>query len=175
MVSESQPTLNNEKAIEQAWKIHAAQAEWTGKVDAKASFAFAVESAIIATVVALSADGRLYSDLSDWLSGAFYWIGLLSLMAGAFFALVVVRPRLKEDVVRKMSDDNFIYFGHAQYWDADELATALKERDILPVITRQIVVMADIAWRKHRWVQLSMTLGGIGGALLVACGLLQRF
>jgi len=166
---------SNDKAIEQAWKIHAAQAEWTGKVDAKASFAFAVESAIIATTVALSANGRLFSNLDGWLDGALYWIGVLSLLAGAFFALVVVRPRLKADVVKKMAKENFIYFGHVQYWESDDLAHALKERDILPVITRQIVVMADIAWQKHRWVQLSMSLGGVGGALLVACGLIQRF
>lgn len=167
--------MNDKDAIDNAWKIHAAQAEWTGKVDAKASFAFAIESAIIATTVALSANGRLYSNLNGWLSGAFFWLGILSLLAGAFFALVVVRPRLKADAVKKMADDNFIYFGHAQYWEIDDLAKALRERDILPVITRQIVVMADIAWQKHRWVQLSMTLGGVGGALLVACGLIQRF
>ena len=167
--------MSDKDAIDNAWKIHAAQAEWTGKVDAKASFAFAVESAIIATTVALSADGRLFSDPNGWPDSAFYWIGILSLLAGAFFALVVVTPRLKADIVKKMAGDNFIYFGHAQYWESDDLATALKERDILPVITRQIVVMADIAWQKHRWVQLSMTLGGVGGALLVACGLVQNF
>ncbi|MCC9175848.1 Pycsar system effector family protein [Arthrobacter sp. zg-Y179] len=174
MIFRKQPP-SNDKAIEQAWKIHAAQAEWTGKVDAKASFAFAVESAIIATTVALSANGRLFSNISGWLDETLYWIGVLSLLAGAFFALVVVRPRLKADVVKKMAEDNFIYFGHAQYWESGDLAQALKERDILPVITRQIVVMADIAWQKHRWVQLSMSLGGVGGALLVACGLIQRF
>lgn len=85
------------------------------------------------------------------------------------------RNRLKADVVKKMSAENFIFFGHAQYWESDDLATALKERDILPMITRQIVIMAEIAWKKHRWVQVSMTLGGVGGALMVACGLLQRF
>lgn len=167
--------MSDKDAIDNAWKIHAAQTEWTGKVDAKASFAFAVESAIIATTVALSADGRLFSNFNGWLEGAFYWVGILSLMAGAFFALVVVTPRIKADIVKITAGDNFIYFGHAQYWESDDLAAVLKERDILPVITRQIVVMAEIAWQKHRWVQLSMTLGGVGGALLVACGLIQNF
>lgn len=142
-------------AVDNAWKINAAQIDWTGKVDTKASFAFTLESAIIATTVALTADGRLFSDLHLAIAVVFYWMGLLSLAVGAFFALVVVRPRLKSADVKKASDENFIYFGHAQYWEADDLAEALKEREILPVITRQIVVMADIAWQKHRWVQWS--------------------
>jgi hypothetical protein len=167
--------VDEKNAIDNAWKIHAAQVDWTGKVDTKASFAFALESAIIATTVALSASGRLFSDLPPGIGPLFYWLGLLSLVAGAFFALVVVRPRLKATGLHKGSEENYIYFGHAQYWEGDDLAAALKERDILPVITRQIVVMADIAWQKHRWVQWSMTLGGVGGALLVACGLIQSF
>lgn len=93
--------MNDKDAIHSAWKIHAAQAEWTGKVDAKASFAFAIESAIIATTVALSANGRLFSNLNGWLTGTLFWLGILSLLAGAFFALVVVRPRLKADAVKK--------------------------------------------------------------------------
>ncbi|WP_284984448.1 Pycsar system effector family protein [Arthrobacter sp. efr-133-TYG-118] len=167
--------MEDKEAIDNAWKIHAAQVDWTGKVDAKASFAFALESAVIATTVALSADGRLFSNLTTGITPVFYWLGLLSLVAGAFFALVVVRPRLKATGLQKASSENYIYFGHAQYWESDELDAALRKGDILPVITRQIVVMADIAWQKHRWVQWSMTLGGVGGALLVACGLIQSF
>lgn len=167
--------MEEKEAVDNAWKIHAAQVDWTGKVDTKASFAFALESAVIATAVALSAKDRLFSDLPEGIVTLFYWAGLLSLVAGAFFALVVVRPRLKASGVQTTSADNFIYFGHVQYWEADNLAEALKARDILPVITRQIVVMAEIAWQKHRWVQWSMTLGGVGGALLVACGLIQSF
>lgn len=161
--------------IDNAWKIHAAQVDWTGKVDVKASFAFTLESAIIATTVILSSNGRLFTDLPPGLASLSYWIGILSLAVGAFFALVVVRPRLKSPGLEKASENNYIYFGHAQYWQADELADALREGDILPVITRQIVVMAEIAMTKHRWVQWSMTLGGIGGALLVGCALLQTF
>lgn len=167
--------VEEKSALDNAWKIHAAQVDWTGKVDAKASFAFALESAVIATTVALSADGRLFSSLPPGVVSVFYWLGLLFLAAGSFFALVVVRPRLKASQIERSSAENFIYFGHAQYWESDDLAVALKERDILPVVTRQIVVMAEIAWQKHRWVQHSMTLGGVGGALLVACGLIQSF
>lgn len=40
--------------LETAWRIHAGLGEWTSKVDAKASFALALESAGVATVIALS-------------------------------------------------------------------------------------------------------------------------
>lgn len=162
-------------AIEKAWKIHQAQADWTGKVDAKASFAFAIESAAIATTVALSGNNRLFSGRPVGIIDLLYWIGLLALLAGAFFAIAVVIPRLKSAGALKASRSNYIYFGHVRHWEPHELAEALKTRDILPVITRQIVIMGDIAWSKHRWVQISMGCGALGGLSLGACGLLIGF
>jgi hypothetical protein len=162
-------------AIETAWKIHAAHVDWTGKVDTKATFAFAFCSAVIGIAVGLSAKDRLYSGLANGTSVTFYWIGLLALLAGAIFAITAVIPRLKSEGLQKASAENFIYFGHTQHWEPEDLRDALTNRDILPVITRQITVMADIAWQKHRWVQISMWCGASGGALLVASGLIQSF
>lgn len=169
------PTPSHSAAIEQAWKIHQAQADWTGKVDAKASFAFAIESAAMATTVALSGDKRLFSGRTAGINDALYWIGLLALLAGAFFAVAVVIPRLKSDGALKASKNNYIYFGHVRHWEPDELAQALNGRDILPVITKQIIVMGDIAWHKHRWVQISMWCGVLGALSLGACGLMISF
>ncbi|WP_454810540.1 Pycsar system effector family protein [Paenarthrobacter nitroguajacolicus] len=167
--------MTDKDAIDNAWKIHAAQVDWTGKVDAKASFAFALESAAIVSTVALSASGRIFGDLSDPTAGWFYGIGLALILVGATFAVAVVIPRLKSDLVKSKSPENYIFFGHAQHWEPDDLATALKDDDILPVISRQIVVMADIAWQKHRWVQLSMFTGCAGGVCIVFAALILRF
>ncbi len=167
--------MTDKDVIDNAWKIHAAQADWTGKVDAKATFAFAFCSAVIGITVGLSAKDRLYSGLANGVAVTFYWIGLLALLAGAVFAITAVIPRLKSDGLQKASSENFIYFGHTQHWEPEDLAEALTSRDILPVITKQITVMADIAWQKHRWVQISMWCGASGGALLVASGLIQSF
>lgn len=161
--------------VEQAWKIHQAQAEWTGRVDAKASFAFTIESAAIATTVALSDGDRLFSNRSGNFVEVMYWGGLFALLAGAFFAVAVVMPRLRSDVARKAAKNNFIYFGHVRHWDSVELAAALQDSDILAVLTRQIVVMGDIAWKKHRWVQISMVCGAIGGSLIGICGIVLSF
>jgi hypothetical protein len=77
--------------------------------------------------------------------------------------------------VKSKAPDEFIYFGLAQHWDLDELVAAIKERDILPVISRQIVVMAVIAWQQHRWVQRSMFLGCAGRVFIVLAALTLRF
>lgn len=167
--------MTDNDAIDNAWKIHGAQADWTGKVDAKASFAFGLESAAIVSVVALSAKGRIFGDLSDPAAAWLYGVGLALILAGAVFAVTVVIPRLKSDLVKSTAPENFIYFGHAQHWEPDDLEAALKEREILPVISRQIVVMADIAWQKHRWVQLSMFTGCAGGVCIVLAALVLRF
>lgn len=167
--------MTDKDAIDNAWKVHAAQVDWTGKVDAKASFAFALESAAIVSTVALSAKGRIFGDLSDPAAGRLYGIGLALILIGAVFAVAVVIPRLKSDTVKSTAAENFIYFGHAQHWEPDELTVALKERELLPVISRQIVVMADIAWQKHRWVQLSMFAGCAGGVCIVLAALVLRF
>jgi Na+/H+-dicarboxylate symporter len=167
--------MTDKDAIDNAWKVHAAQVDWTGKVDAKASFAFALESAAIVSTVALSAEGRIFGDLSDPAAGWLYGFGLAFILVGAVFAVAVVIPRLKSDLVKSKAPDNYIFFGHAQHWEPDNLTTALKDGDILPVISRQIVVMADIAWQKHRWVQLSMFAGCAGGVCIVLAALVLRF
>lgn len=156
-------------AIDTAWRIHQAQVEWTGKVDAKATFAFAIESAALATVVALTTNGRLFSDLEKyWL--ILYWVGLISLLISASFAALVVIPRLRSKHLAKESQTNFIYFGHARLWDVKELESALKDTAVLPQLSLQIVRMADISWTKHVRVQWSFCLAALGGIALVVCG-----
>lgn len=167
--------MESKDSIDNAWKIHAAQTDWTGKVDSKASFAFGLESAAIVAVVALSAKGRIFGDLSDASAAWLYGVGLALILIGAVFAVTAVIPRLKTDDVKAKAPDNYIYFGHVQHWEAKDLEAALKERDLLPVISRQIVVMAEIAWQKHRWVQLSMFAGCAGGASIVLAALVLRF
>lgn len=171
---QSESPSTNPNAIDTAWRIHAAQTEWTGKVDAKASFAFALESAAIATVVALSAKDRLFSalpGLTPWL----YWSGLLIMVVGAGLAVTVVAPRLRGRKAKAESATNFIYFGHARHWNPSDLECALRTSDMLPQLSRQISAMAKISWKKHVRVQWSFWLATLGGLLLAACGLMASF
>jgi len=157
--------------LDTAWKIHAAQVDWTGKVDSKASFAFTISSAALATTVALSADGRTFSRLSERWEQLAFWSGIALALAGALFALIVVVPRLRHRNVESEAPTNYIYFGHLRLWTAEMLVEELTKGDPMPVVARQSVIMAAIAWRKHLWVQRAMACTGGGIGLLVITGL----
>lgn len=158
--------------VEQAWKIHSAQVDWTGKVDSKASFAFGIESAALGLTVALSASGRLFARLNAPIPNVLYWLGLAALLAGATSSLLAVLPRLRgAEATTREAAENFIYFGHLRHWKAKDLAERLRDGAVLDVLARQCVTMAGIAWRKHRLVQASMISGAAGIASLVLCGI----
>ena len=160
----SLPEREDSAAVDTAWKIHAAIVDWTGKVDTKASFALALESASIAAIVSLTASGRRLSDLtSPWAHTAF-WLGLACLMGAALTAASVVIPRLRSSGLKAESRDNFIYFGHLRHWKPQDLTRALKQADVLPVLSRQLINMSRVAWTKHRRVQVSLLLAVAGGA-----------
>lgn len=158
--------------IEQAWRVHSAQVDWTGKVDAKASFAFGIESAAMGATIALSAGGRTFAKIDGSFASFLYWLGLAGLLVGAGCSLLAVVPRLRgaADTARE-AKQNFIYFGHLRHWSAEDLAATLSNGEMLDVISRQCVNMAKIAWRKHRLVQFSMVAGALGIGALVLCGL----
>lgn len=160
-------------AVETAWRIHQAQIDWTTRVDTKAGLAFTIESATIATTVTLSSVGHLFSSFDNWKLKVLYYGGLALLLLAAGLSAAVVTPRLRRTSICAESASNFIYFGHARLWQPDDLEAALKMESILPQLSKQIVVMARIAWDKHVKVQWSFVLAAAGAALLVACALLK--
>ena len=60
---EPKPDTTDKDTLDTAWRIHGALVDWTGKVDAKASFAFALESAGLGVIVTLSGRDRLFEKL----------------------------------------------------------------------------------------------------------------
>ncbi len=150
------------------WQIHAAQVDWTGKVDAKATFALTLQAGLLAAAVVLLPDmktGLEYGLMAA--AGAFIFVG-------AVFAAMVVTPQLRSKSVSAEARSNYIYFGHARGWHARKLVKHLRKHDISEQIARQIIVMADIAWKKHRRVAVSVWLSVLGGALLIAAAVLSR-
>ncbi|KUN58205.1 hypothetical protein AQJ54_42720 [Streptomyces griseorubiginosus] len=156
---------------ETAWRIHAALGEWTGRVDAKASFALTLESAALAGIVALSDKNRLFANLTGFSARGPLWAGVVLILAGAVLSILVVVPRLRcKNVLKCESPDNFIYFGHLQFWDPAALAQKIEQTEMLPVLSNQLVNMSKIAWRKHRFVQWSFLLSALGGILVFIAG-----
>lgn len=160
-------------AIDAAWRIHGAILDWTGKVDAKANFCLAAESALLVIVVNLSAQGRGLANLENPVLRVGLVLGAALVACGILCAATVVIPRLRRRNVDGEVEENFIYFGHARQWAPEQLAARLDEGNLLPVISRQIVTMSKIAWRKHVMVQYSLTLALIGAALIGVCVLAQ--
>lgn len=161
-------------AIDDAWKIHQSIIDWTGKVDQKASFALAFESAIVAAVLALSTDGRTLSKLSGWTELTPYWLGTVGLGAAIVFAVAVVTPSLRSRKIRVEAASNYIFFGHLREWSPEKLQRTLETNDILAVLSRQLVVTSGIAWRKHRRLQISLLLAVIGTGLLCLSAALEH-
>lgn len=149
-----------------AWKIHDAVVAWTSNVDSKASFALAIESGVVAGVIALAGDNRRLSHLSGCWAEAAFWAGIVCLVFGLLLVAAVVTPQIRSSETKTEWGHRFIFFGHLRHWNEEDLTIALKERDILPVLSHQLVVMSKIAWRKHRLLQGSMVLAIAGSALV---------
>jgi Pycsar effector protein len=161
-------------AVENAWRIHAALVDWTGKVDTKASFALAIEAAAVAAVITLTDKDRQLSHLEDgWQLGLFS-AGVVLLVIGILLSVAVVIPQLR---TRRAADEwpsGYIYFGHLRHWSPTALTDRLKGGDTLDVLARQLVAMSHIAWRKHRYLQLSLLSSVLGAGLILLAGLLAH-
>lgn len=158
------------QALDTAWRIHNAIGEWTARVDAKASFALALETAILASITTLSGKDRSLDRLHGWKELLPYWLGVSLLVFSALWILRVVAPQLRGSNTKRESKIDFVYFGHLRHWKPAELEKALRERELLPVLSRQLVRMSDIAWAKHRRLQVSLWGSVIGTALVTLAG-----
>lgn len=156
--------------LDLAWRIHAALTDWTGKVDAKASFALTLGSAVLGGVVVASSTGPLRS--LDGGAVLALRAGVVLLCASVVLAALAVIPRLRSRDARRDAAENFIFFGHLKEWTSDRLEDALRQRDALPMMARQNIAMSEIAWRKHRFVQISLCLTLAGAGAVSLAGLL---
>lgn len=120
----------------------------------------------------MTGDRRRLANLDGWPS-VLFWVGVVFLIAALLCVVYVVRPRLRSKKVKLESQTNFIFFGHLKDWEADDLEDALTQRDVLPVLTRQLVNMSEIAWVKHRMLQLSLTGAIIASGLIGIAALFE--
>jgi hypothetical protein len=161
---------NENASVSTAWNIHSALADWTGKVDVKASIALSTELALVTAVVtALSSRFELIRpDGAFTLATLYLGVGLL--MSGAFLAIAAVIPRLGRT---GRPQRNFVYFGSLRHWQAEELQVALRETDPLEMLSVQLVAMSRIVWRKHLLVLCSLTVSALGLTLVALVAMLS--
>jgi hypothetical protein len=160
---------SSQDPVEFAWRVHSALDSWTGKVDTKASITLAIEGVALGFVVSLSEKGRRFYDLHG-ASSAWFSVGLLLLLAALLAAALVVMPQLNRRSARRDWRTNTIYFGHLRHWDPDDLAQMIAAQpQTHKQLARQLVAMADIAWRKHSRLQVSLLLLMLAsGCLLIS-------
>jgi hypothetical protein len=157
-------------AVRDAWQIHAALSEWTGRADAKASFALTIESAALTVIAALSGPHQRIGSLHGFWALLLLRTGVALIALALLAAVAAVLPRGGPKAVRADWQQNYIYFGHIRHWDPDLLAEKLSQNDSLAALARQLVVMSEIVWRKHRYVRWSLVLAALGAALVTLAG-----
>jgi hypothetical protein len=166
--------MPDHQPVETAWKIHAAVADWTGKVDSKASFVLAIETGVLAGIVQLAGGGHRLSSITGRLANGFFWVGVSLLVLGLLYAVGTVRPQLRGGpTLMSEAPRNFLYFGHLQHWDASTLETEMSRLDTLPMLTRQLVNMSNIAYSKHRRLQRSINCLVVGTSFVGIAALLN--
>lgn len=172
--------VDTDRAINTAWSVHSALGDWTGRVDAKASIFLTVEAALLAAIINTSGhDGRLAEEaLETRLESITYWVGISFICASILLAAGVVTPQLRRWASRKGGTEwkkNLVYFGHLRHWDPSDLKRELlNQPEALESLSRQMVRMSRISWRKHSWAQFSMILATLGSGSIVWCLLLVR-
>lgn len=158
-----------------AWRLHDGLGDWTARVDTKASIALAIEAATAGFVATLATGDGALANASGWPHGLLI-AGVILLAASVIGSVAVVFPQLRGLKTKAESKVDFVYFGHLRHWESGELTKQLASNPMgLSQLSRQIVNMSKIAWRKHRWLQWSLGLFLasvllIGIALMVPAG-----
>lgn len=151
--------------LEFAWRAHSAQEAWTAKVDVKASVLLAAQVGLLVAIAALATTDGYRS--SDGFPGLLVPAGVLAILAAGVASAAAVYPLLASaEATRK----DLIYFGHLRHLNAQEIDQRLEELspcDQLSAIANQLASMARSNWRKHRRLQFSIWLTGVGSVLAV--------
>jgi hypothetical protein len=167
--------VSDRLGVDYGWRVHGALDSWTGKVDTKASISLAIESATVGFVLTLTKQGERLHGL-DGLADVAAKLGIGCLLFAIVCAVSVVMPQLDRKNAKKPEvwQENTVFFGHLRHWDAADLTTKLSEHaDEERQLARQLVVMSQIAWRKHERLQWSLSLFLAGGVLTVLAVLLS--
>ncbi|GAA0339715.1 hypothetical protein GCM10010151_31690 [Actinoallomurus spadix] len=156
-------------------QVHQALHEWTAKVDTKASVVLSLETAAFGAVLAFSSASKPLGHLHGsevW----FYRFGISLLIGGILFAGAAVFPQLNRRDARRNWRSNYVYFGHLRWWAPDDLITVVQANGLVRdplVMSTQIVALSKIVWRKHVFLQWSMSLAILGAAGIGLAALLR--
>jgi Family of unknown function (DUF5706) len=130
-------------------------------------------SGVVAGVISLFGSGHRLADVEPGWTTVVLTVGIALMVIALVCVTLVVRPRPRKPRIEAEKDDQFIFFGHLKDWTPANVQDALEGRDVLPVLSSQIVAMARIAWQKHVLLQSSMSLAIVGTALIAVAAALN--
>ncbi len=166
-----------QRGVDFAWKVHAAQESWTARVDGKASLYLPTQSAVLAAIITGFGNGKPLDGL-DGPNRSVAIAGTVISVLAVLTAGCAVIPMLNNKRKLKASyADNLIYFGHLRHWRAPQLharlarLTAAEELDQL---SRQLVALSERNWRKHVLLRAALLLGATGALTVLTAYLQER-
>lgn len=163
------------EAEARAWEVYRSHADWIGKVDTKASILLALQGVLLGVVVSMTDTGKPFSCLRAWWEWSLFYAGLALLLVAAVMSVLVIAPRVRirrHQPNRKAMED-YTYFGHSRWWKPDALAEEMR-KPALSILARQVVVLGQVAWRKHLWAMWSVWITVISGLLFAVLAVLQN-
>jgi hypothetical protein len=157
--------------LQHAWQAHTAVQNWTNQAETKGTFLLTIESALLAFFTNRVGSGEVFKNLEDdgvVAAGSLAGIGLVLMLRGVIFLVLVVYPRLRTKELEQEKWRNAIYFGHLAGQDPKAIENTLRRRDPLEQLAKQLRHMSDIALYKHQLLQQSMISAGAGFLLIMA-------
>jgi hypothetical protein len=164
-------------ALHFAWRIHDRNSEFSGRLDAKASVILSLETALAVVAVAGTKKGNPLSDLRGAALAAFLICIALIAVAIVLAGLVLLPRVFWPWTSRRQSHGDFSFYAGLRRWDPAELRSRLVElgtRGQLDVLAEQLVIMSQVAWRKHLRLQWSVIIAMLALAALLAASALNR-
>lgn len=143
------------EAEDRAWRIYSSHVEWISRVDTKAAVMLALEGVTLGAVIALTDAGLPFSGLNSWGERVSFAFAIVLLFIAIFMSVWAIVPRVRSKQPSRKAMEDFIYFGHTRCWEADALQQVLRQ-PALEVLSRQLIVLAHVAWRKHYLVKWSV-------------------
>lgn len=153
--SDREEASSLQDAEERAWRIYSSHAEWISRVDAKAAVMLALEGVTLGVVIALTDAGRPFSSLEMWWERVAFAFAIALLFIAIFTSVWAIVPRVRSRQPSRSAMADFIYFGHTRFWDVGVLEQVLR-KPALDVLSRQLIALSHVAWRKHYLVKWSV-------------------
>ena len=158
-----------------AWRVSQALHDWTAKVDMKASVILSVETAIFGVILLFAGKGKPLGHLTGF-SVWIFRIGIFLIILAIVAAGAAIFPQLNRREARMNWRQNYVYFGHLRHWDpADLVAVFDRSHDGRAnlVASTEIIALSKIIWRKHTFIQWSMSFVALGNLAILITSLLK--